>query len=91
MTYPIAHSIGLDAANRQMCSAGRSACDEDDANLAATLLNRYFPLCAGHPGISPEACGCGKCCPQAILERQGLLFKESAGRAAVRAATSHPQ
>ena len=55
MTYRIAYSAGLDAANRQMRSAGRAAWNEDDANLAAASLSRHLPLCAEHPGICPEA------------------------------------
>ncbi len=52
MTYGIAYSLGLDAANRQMQQAGRRAWNEEDAELAAATLNRHFPpLCrgAGHP------------------------------------------
>ncbi len=61
MTYRIAYSLGLDAANRQMQQAGRSAWNEDDASLAAQTLNLHFPPCMEHPGIRPEVCGCTRC------------------------------
>ena len=41
MTYRIAYSLGLDAANRQMQRAGRTSWNEDDANLAAHTLNLH--------------------------------------------------
>ena len=63
MTYGIAYSLGLDAANRQMQQAGRRAWNEEDAELAAATLNRHFPLCAEVPGIGPEICGCRLCRP----------------------------
>ena len=40
-----------DAANRQMHSAGRTAWNEGDAELAARTLNLHFPLCMEHPGV----------------------------------------
>ncbi len=64
MTYGIAYSLGLDAANRQMQQAGRRAWNEEDAELAAATLNRHFPLCAEVPGIRPEICGCRLCRPR---------------------------
>ena len=61
MTYSIAYSLGLDAANRQMRTAGRTTWNEEDADLAASTLNSHFPLCAQLPGIEPEQCGCTSC------------------------------
>ena len=58
MTYRIAHSAGMDAANRQMRAAGRTAWNEEDAALAAAILHKCFPPCAEHPGLEPELCGC---------------------------------
>ncbi len=63
MTYRIAYSLGLDAANRQMQQAGRAAWNEEDAELAAHTLNLHFPPCMEHPGIRPEICGCNRCIP----------------------------
>ena len=62
MNYRIAYSLGLDAANRQMSQAGRTAWNEDDAALASHTLNTYFPLCNELPGINPAACGCTEAC-----------------------------
>ena len=53
MTYRIAHSLGLNAANRQMSQAGRIAWNEEDAALASHTLNTYFPLCNELPGDQP--------------------------------------
>ena len=74
MTYGIAYSLGLDAANRQMQQAGRIAWNEEDAELAAATLNRHFPLCAEVPGIRPEICGCRLCRPRPEPPVQGLLW-----------------
>ncbi len=71
MTYRIAHSAGMDAANRQMRAAGRTAWNQEDAALAAATLRKCFPLCAEHPGIGPERCGCEKCC---LEDRTQLLL-----------------
>ena len=73
MTYRIAYSLGLDAANRQMQRAGRTAWNEDDANLAAHTLNWHFPLCMEHPGIRPELCRCTRCEPEEPLQGR-LIF-----------------
>ncbi|MGI4757627.1 MAG: hypothetical protein ACRYGF_12360 [Janthinobacterium lividum] len=61
MTYRIAHFIGNDAANQQMHKNGRTVWNEEDYNLAATVLNKNFPLCAELQGIEPERCGCSQC------------------------------
>ncbi len=74
MTYQIAYSLGLDAADRQMRKAGRTVWIEQDAQLAAATLNQYFPLCAEVPGICPEVCGCAACCPRSKGPVQGLLW-----------------
>ena len=74
MTYRIAYSLGLDAANRRMRQAGRISWNEEDAELAAATLNRYFPLCAEVPGIEPGVCGCETCCPRSKSPVQGLLW-----------------
>lgn len=63
MTYRIAHSAGMDAANRQMRAAGRTAWNERDAALAAATLRECLPLCAEYPGIEPGFCGCRMCMP----------------------------
>ena len=76
MTYKIAYSIGLDAANRQMHSAGRTAWNEGDATLAARTLNQHFPLCAEHPGVQPEVCGCAACRPVPQMPSQARLWME---------------
>ena len=73
LTYGIAYSLGLDAANRQMRKAGRTTWNEQDAQLASATLDRHFPLCAEIPGIDPEVCGCGSCCPRSQLPVQGKL------------------
>ena len=54
MTRQIAYSVGLDAANRSMRSAGRTAWNEDDANVAAREFKRLWPLC-GH-GADQDSC-----------------------------------
>ncbi|MGI4757764.1 MAG: hypothetical protein ACRYGF_13045 [Janthinobacterium lividum] len=72
MTYRIAHSIGTDAASRQMQKNGRTVWSQDDYNLAAAVLNKNFPLCAELPGIEPERCGCSRCVP-AKLDQQLVL------------------
>ena len=59
MTYQITYSLGLDAANRQMQQAGRTAWNEDDASLAAQTLNLFMK----HPGKRPENCECSTCKP----------------------------
>ena len=69
MTYRIAHSIGNDAANRQMQKNGRTVWSEDDYNLAAAVLKRQLPLCAELPGIEPERCGCSKCMPDELNQQ----------------------
>lgn len=74
MTYGIAYSLGLDAANRQMRLAGRIAWNEEDAHLAAATLDRHFPLCAEVPGICPDVCGCAACCPRSKGPVQALLW-----------------
>jgi len=61
MTYRIAHSLGMDAANQQMRDNGRAVWNEDDYNLAAKTLNKHFPRCAEVPGVEPQLCGCGTC------------------------------
>ena len=63
MTHQIAYSLGLDAANRQMQQNGRTAWNEDDAELAARTLNLHFPPCMELPGIRPEVCSCARCKP----------------------------
>ena len=68
-TYRIAYSLGMDAADLQMQARGRTAWNEDDANLAARTLNQHFPPCMEHPDIRPELCGCGKCLPKEPQQR----------------------
>lgn len=72
MTYRIAHSAGMDAANQQMRTAGRTRWSKEDAAIGAATLRQLFPLCAELPGIEPELCGCGRCCPKEVGHR--LLF-----------------
>ncbi len=72
MTYWIAHSIGMDAANQRMRDQGRTSWNEEDYNLAAEVLNKNLPLCAELPGIEPERCGCSTCVP-AELHQQLVL------------------
>ncbi|MGI4756061.1 MAG: hypothetical protein ACRYGF_04340 [Janthinobacterium lividum] len=69
MTYRIAHSIGVDAANQQMRDQGRTVWSEDDYNLAAAVLNRHLPLCAELPAIEPERCGCTQCVPDELNQQ----------------------
>ncbi len=73
MTYRIAHSLGMDAANRQMRQHDRTVCNIDDYNFAAETLNRHFPLCMEHSGIKPQLCGCAGCVP-VQQPKQQLLF-----------------
>ena len=61
MTYRIAHSIGTDAADRQMRAAGRIAWNEEDAELATATLKELFPPCLEHPEVDPLLCGCERC------------------------------
>lgn len=61
MTYAIAYSLGLDAANRQMHAAGRTSWNEHDAELAAATFSPNFPLCHQVPGIEASLCGCPSC------------------------------
>ena len=68
MTCQIAHSLGLDAANRQMRQNGRTGWNEDDTELAAHTLNLRFPLCMELPGIRPEMCGCARREPYVPLQ-----------------------
>ena len=75
MTYRIAHSLGADAANRQMRQEGRTVWNEEDYNLAAATLNKYFPLCVEHPGIDPQICGCARCASVQRPPQQQLLFR----------------
>ena len=72
MTHRIAFSLGMDAANQQMRAANRSAWNERDAALAASTLNRYFPLCMELPGVAPDVCGCIHCVP--ATKQQMTLF-----------------
>ena len=55
MTRELAYAAGLDAANRSMRAAGRSAWNEDDADVAAREFNRLWPLC--EHGVEREECG----------------------------------
>ena len=80
VTYRIAHSLGLDAANQQMRAANRSAWNEQDAALAASTLNRFFPLCMELPGVTPELCGCVRCVPN--TEEQMSFFSLRVAEAA---------
>ena len=52
LTRELAYSAGLDAANRSMQAAGRTAWNEEDANLAAREFNRLWPRCEHN--IDPE-------------------------------------
>lgn len=45
LTRELAYACGLDAANRSMRAAGRTAWNEDDADTAAAEFNRLWPLC----------------------------------------------
>lgn len=62
MTYRIEHSLGLDAANRQMRAEGQTTWVERETALAAPTLRELYPLCAELPGIDPFLCGCSRCC-----------------------------
>ena len=53
MTREIAQAASWDAANRSMRAAGRTAWDEDDANVAWAEFNRLWPLCEHK--IEPES------------------------------------
>ena len=75
MNSRIAYSLGLDAANRQMSQAGRTAWNEEDAALASRTLNTYFPLCNELPGINPAACGCTGCGPVSATGQIYLPFR----------------
>ncbi len=77
MTYRIAYSLGLDAANRQMSQDGRTAWNEEDAALASHTLNTHLPLCNELPGINPAVCGCSQCVPISPAGQACLPFKSS--------------
>jgi len=55
MTYSIALSLGLDAANRQMRQAGRTVWNEDDAGLAARTPNYHLSAGVEDSGHLPES------------------------------------
>lgn len=61
MTEELARAAAMDAANAQMRRAGRSAWNEEDANLAAQKLADLWPLCQQFPDILPAHCGCREC------------------------------
>jgi len=46
MTLNLAHSSGMDAANRRMTSEGRNVWTDEDFDLAARTALELFPLCA---------------------------------------------
>jgi hypothetical protein len=54
LTRSFAYSAGMDAANRSMRAAGRTAWNDDDANLACSEFNRLWPLC--EHGVDQEEC-----------------------------------
>lgn len=58
MTFKIAHSIGMDAANKSMRAAGRNVWNEEDANVAASVSYELFPPCA--EGFV-DVCECSRC------------------------------
>ena len=74
MTYGIAYSFGLEAANLQMRQAGRAVWSKQDAELAAAMLHRHFPLCAEVQVIQPVLCGCPAWSPHSQPSVQGLLW-----------------
>ena len=43
LTYELAHAAGLDAGNRAMRKAGRTAWSDADYNVAAAEFNRLWP------------------------------------------------
>ena len=45
MTYKLAHAAGWDAANANMRKAGRSAWNEEDAQIACDTANKLMGLC----------------------------------------------
>jgi hypothetical protein len=54
MTREIAQAAGWDAANRSMRAGGRTAWNEDDADIAANEFNRLWLLCPH--GVEPGKC-----------------------------------
>lgn len=44
MTYAIAYSAGMDAANQSMRAAGRSAWNDEDYALAIRTLDELYPV-----------------------------------------------
>ena len=52
MTYRIAYSLGMDAANDQMQQAGRTAWNEEYPDLATRTLTLHFPLCMELPAYA---------------------------------------
>lgn len=51
ITYEIAMAAGLDAANKQMKTAGRAAWNEDDFNRAASITRRLLDIMRGDTGV----------------------------------------
>jgi hypothetical protein len=58
MNFKLAHSAGMDAANRQMISEGRTVWNSDDYKLAASTSYELFPPCA--EGFF-DVCECKSC------------------------------
>lgn len=61
LTEELARASAMDAANMQMRRSGRSAWNEEDANLAAQTLADLWPVCRQYPDIPPHHCGCREC------------------------------
>lgn len=55
LTRELARAASCDAANRQMRAAGRTAWNEDDADLACAEFERLWPVerDLGVPGTAP--------------------------------------
>jgi len=49
LDYQLAHSAGVDAANRQMRAAGRRKWSVEDYNLAAQTMNALLDKIKGTP------------------------------------------
>jgi hypothetical protein len=59
MTREFAYAAGLDAANRSMRTAGRTAWNEEDAEIARLEFDRLWPFCKHGSDIE----NCAHCSP----------------------------
>lgn len=55
ITYELALAAGRDAANRQMCKAGRKTWSVDDWNLASKVTNEIYDHYHGYDDVSSVA------------------------------------